>query len=93
MDSSDTPIYSKAPRSILGKIFDVLSGFGLATCTLLLLGLLTWFATLEQIDNGLYPTLTKYFAWQSLFLLPEINGKTVPLPLPGGYWSTSSSAV
>jgi hypothetical protein len=86
MDSSDTPIYSKAPRSIPGKIFDVLSGFGLATCTLLLLGLLTWFATLEQIDNGLYPTLTKYFAWQSLFLLPEINGKTVPLPLPGGYW-------
>ena len=86
MDSSDTPIYSKAPRSIPGKIFDVLSGFGLATCTLLLLGLLTWFATLEQIDNGLYPTLTKYFAWQSFFLLPEINGKTVPLPLPGGYW-------
>ena len=53
---------------------------------MLLLGLLTWFATLEQIDNGLYPTLTKYFDWKSVFLLPEINGKMVPLPLPGGYW-------
>lgn len=86
MDSPETPIYRKAPRSMAGKIFDVLSGFGLATITLLLLGLLTWFATLEQIDNGLYPTLTKYFSWKSLFLLPELNGKMVPLPLPGGYW-------
>ena len=78
----------KTPRSLLGKIFDVLSGFGLATVTLLLLGLLTWFATLEQVDNGLYPTLNKYFAtdWRSIFILPELNGKMVPLPLPGGYW-------
>ncbi len=86
MEISDTPPLSKAPRSIPGKIYDVLSGFGLATITMLLLGLLTWFATLEQIDNGLYPTLTKYFDWKSFFLLPEINGKMVPLPLPGGYW-------
>jgi hypothetical protein len=86
MEISDTPPTRKAPKSIPGKIFDVLSGFGLATVTLLLLGLLTWFATLEQIDNGLYPTLLKYFSWKSAFLLPEINGKIVPLPLPGGYW-------
>ena len=86
MESSESPIYQKAPKSLAGKIFDLLSGFGLATITLLLLGLLTWFATLEQIDNGLYPTLTKYFSWKSPFLLPEINGKMVPLPLPGGYW-------
>ena len=45
----------------------MLSGFGLATITLLLLGLLTWFATLEQVDNGLYPTLNKYFDWKSVF--------------------------
>ena len=73
-------------RTLLGYAFDVLSGFGLATVLLLLLGLLTWFATLEQIDNGLYPTLNKYFHWKSVFLLPEIQGKMVPLPLPGGYW-------
>ncbi len=67
----------------------MLSGFGLATVTLLVLGLLTWFATLEQVENGLYPTLNKYFAtdWKSIFLLPELNGKMVPLPLPGGYWT------
>lgn len=69
-----------------GRVFDVLSGFGLATILLLLMGLLTWFATLEQIDRGLHATLQKYFHWKSLFLLPEIKGKTVPLPLPGGYW-------
>jgi ResB-like family len=86
MESSDTPVYQKSPSSSLKKIFDVLSGFGLATITLLLLGLLTWFATLEQIDNGLYPTLNKYFSWKSVFLLPEINQKTVWLPLPSGYW-------
>lgn len=88
MEIPDTPPPGKPIRSIPGKIFDVLSGFGLATVTLLLLGLLTWFATLEQVDNGLYPTLNKYFAtdWRHIFLLPELSGKMVPLPLPGGYW-------
>jgi ResB-like family len=77
---------SKTSRSWPQYVFDVLSGFGLATILLLILGLLTWFATLEQIDNGLYATLRKYFDWRSLFLFPEINQKTIPLPLPGGYW-------
>ncbi|MFU8893179.1 MAG: cytochrome c biogenesis protein ResB [Luteolibacter sp.] len=81
----DSPAPSK-PTSPLREVYDFLSGFKLATLLLLLLGLLTWFATLEQIDKGLYPTLNKYFHWQALWLLPEINGKIVPLPLPGGYW-------
>ena len=92
MELADTPL-AKGPRSLLGKVFDLLSGFGLATITLLLLGLLTWFATLEQVENGLYPTLNKYFAtdWKSLIILPDfqalrINDKLVPIPLPGGYW-------
>jgi len=76
----------QSPRPIGRFLFDWLSGFGLATCLLLLMGLLTWFATLEQIDRGLHATLLKYFHWKSLFLLPEIKGKVVPLPLPGGYW-------
>ena len=87
MENSDPPSAAKAPRSLPGKIFDVLSGFGLATILLLMLGLLTWFATLEQIDNGLYPTLKKYFYWKSVFLLPEYNGKMIPLPLLSGYWA------
>jgi hypothetical protein len=87
MENSPDPATSKPPRSFAGKTFDFLSGFGLATVLLLILGLLTWFATLEQIDRGLYPTLNKYFHWKSLVLLPEIKGKMVPLPLPGGYWT------
>jgi hypothetical protein len=86
MENVSPPAVPKPPRSLAGKVFDVLSGFGLATILLLLLGLLTWFATLEQIDNGLYPTLNKYFHWKSVFLLPEIKGQDGPLPLPGGYW-------
>lgn len=68
------------------RVFNFLSGLGLATVLLLILGIQTWLATLEQIQNGLYPTLTKYFDWHSWYLIPEINGKMVPLPLPGGYW-------
>lgn len=86
METDPTPAPRATSRSVAEKLFDFLAGFGLATVLLLLLGLLTWFATLEQIDNGLYPTLNKYFHWKSLFLLPEIQGKMVPLPLPGGYW-------
>ena len=66
MEKPSDPTLPQPARSIAGKIFDVLSGFGLATILLLLLGLLTWFATLEQIDNGLYPTLNKYFHWKSV---------------------------
>ena len=73
-------------RSLLGKIYDFLSGFHLATATLLLLLVLTWLATLEQIDHGLYPTLNKYFSWKSVFFVPELNGKKLPLILPGGYY-------
>ena len=85
MTESD-PSPKRESRSWLGKAFDVLSGFGLATILLIILGLLTWFATLEQIDRGLYATLEKYFDWRTPFLLPEIGGRMVPLPLPGGYW-------
>jgi len=89
MDIPETSAPPRAGKSLPGQIFAILSGFGLATITLLLLGVLTWLATLEQIDKGLYPTLNKYFHWQSPFLIPEItiNGKWVPLPpLPGGYY-------
>jgi hypothetical protein len=86
MESATAETPAMPSRHLAGRIFDVLSGFGLATILLLLMGLLTWFATLEQVEVGLYLTLKKYFHWQSFFLLPEIKGKVVPLPLPGGYW-------
>ena len=80
----------KRNKSFLRKTYDFLSGFHLATATLLMLLLLTWLATLEQIDHGLYPTLNKYFSWKSPWLIPdmvpEINGKKLPFILPGGYY-------
>ena len=84
--SSPAQISPKAPASFARRFFDWLSGFGLATVLLLLLGILTWLATLEQRDSGLYATLNKYFDWKAPIILPEINGKMVPIPLPGGYW-------
>lgn len=84
--SSSPPTLPKAPASFARRFFDWLSGYGLATSLLLLLGILTWLATLEQRDSGLYATLNKYFDWKSPFILPEINGKMIPIPLPGGYW-------
>jgi hypothetical protein len=87
MENSDLPP-SRKSSGFFHRAFDVLSGFGVATISLLLLGLLTWFATLEQIDNGLYPTLGKYFDhhWRAMIVIPEINGKIVPFPMPSGYW-------
>lgn len=83
----------QTPQSPWRRGYDFLSGFKLATVLLLLLGVLTWLATLEQIDKGLHPTLNKYFHWRALWLLPEINGKVVPLPLPGGYWLSALLVV
>ena len=81
---------AKKQKSTFWKIYDFLAGFHLATITFLILLLLTWLATLEQIDNGLYPTLNKYFSWKSPWLIPdmvpEINGKKLPFILPGGYY-------
>ncbi len=82
---TDTQTPAKS-RSSFRIVYDFLSGFHVATVTLLLLLVLTWLATLEQIDAGLYPTLNKYFSWKSPWLIPELNGKTVPIILPGGYY-------
>lgn len=90
MDEINNNEKASCEKSPVRKVYDFLSGFQLATVTLLLLFLLTWLATLEQIDNGLYPTLEKYFSWKSPYLIPdmvpEINGKKLPIFLPGGYY-------
>ena len=86
MEDKPTKTEARAKKSVARKVYDFLSGFKLATVLLLFLLLLTWLATLEQIDQGLYPTLNKYFSWKSLWFVPELNGKTVPVILPGGYY-------
>jgi len=67
-------------------IIEFLSGLKLAGALILLLGLLTWLGTLEQVDQGLYLVKKKYFSQETFFILPQLNGKTVPLPLPNAYW-------
>jgi len=86
MEQAAPPATPKPQRAFAGRLLAWLAGLGLATVLLILLGLLTWLATLEQIDNGLHHTLRKYFDWRAWYLMPEIGGKTLPLPLPGGYW-------
>lgn len=51
----------------------------LSVVLLVLLAILTWLGTLEQVDLGLYEVQRRYF--DSWFLLHEAWG--VPLPLPG----------
>lgn len=91
MESSEPATPARKKRSVAMRVIDFLSGLGLATVCLLLLGILTWLATLEQIHNGLYPTLLRYFDHRSPFVIPDlpqlkINDKPLPLILPGGYY-------
>ena len=65
------------------KIFNLLvrllSSLGLSAILLILLGLLTWLGTLEQVEHGLFDVQKKYF--ESFFLVHDSG--LVPIPLPG----------
>jgi hypothetical protein len=85
---------SNAPTSFPVRFFRWLSGMGLATSLLVILMLLTWLATLEQVDHGLHMTLEKYFHFSKPLVYPDAavifsslagQEKYLP-PLPGGYW-------
>lgn len=76
--------------SILGMFWRWISGLGLATTLLVLLGVLTWLATLEMVDIGLLEVLRKYFNWRAWYVLAKMplpfTELKLVLPLPGGYW-------
>ncbi|QJE95022.1 cytochrome c biogenesis protein ResB [Luteolibacter luteus] len=85
---------SSGSKSIPLRILNFFSGLGLATVLLVILMILTWVATLEQVLYGLHATLEKYFTPKAsgLFVFPDagiisegLTGKKLP-PLPGGYW-------
>ena len=59
-------------------VVKVLSSFGLSCVLLLLLGLLTWLGTLEQVDHGLFEVQKRYF--ESFFLLHPVGPLQIPLP-------------
>ena len=67
---------------ILALFFRFLASTGLAVVLLLLLMLLTFLGTLQQVHQGLYAVQNEYFG--SLFLVHWIGG-VIPLPLPGAY--------
>jgi len=63
-------------------VFRFFASAGLAVALLLLLMLLTFLGTLQQVQQGLYEVQNEYFG--SLFLVHWIGG-VIPLPLPGAY--------
>ena len=67
---------------IFSLIFRFLASTGLSIVLLLLLMLLTFLGTLQQVNQGLYEVQREYFG--SLFLVHWVGG-VVPLPLPGAY--------
>ena len=61
-------------------VVEFFSSLKLSVVLLFLLGLLTWFGTLEQVEHGLYEVQKKYFeSWSSC----STDDGPVSIPLPG----------
>ncbi len=67
---------------VLKKASDFLASYKLSCLLFLLLLLLTYLGTMNQVGEGLYQSQQKYF--ESVFLVHWAFG-SVPVPLPGGY--------
>lgn len=86
---------STPPKSLFERVIAFLSSFGLATVLLVLLLVITFLGTLEQVEHGLFDSQAKYF--DSLVITSidlgaclrafSIASKemTLPILLPGGY--------
>ncbi len=66
----------------LKKTSDFIASYKLSCILFLLLMVLTYLGTMNQVQEGLYQSQQKYF--ESLFLVHWAFG-VVPIPLPGGY--------
>jgi hypothetical protein len=64
--------------AIGNRVIKILSSLHLSCTLLMLLGLLTWFGTLEQAEHGLYEVQRKYF--ESYVLFHDIGPVSIPLP-------------
>jgi hypothetical protein len=69
-------------KPALKKTSDFLASYKLSSALFLLLLLLTYLGTMQQVEHGLYQSQQKYF--ESMFLV-HWAFDTVPIPLPGGY--------
>lgn len=78
---------SKKSTNPVAKIFAFLGGYHVAIVCMVMLLLLTFFGTYEQMEpGGLYWMLRKYFSHEVFLVRPTYHGKDVPFVLPGGYW-------
>jgi len=66
-------------KAVLRGCWDVLTSLGLSCVLLILLALLTYLGTIDQVDHGLFDAQKKYF--ESLIVWNAIG----PIPLPGAY--------
>jgi ResB-like family len=66
-------------KRALERTMAIVSSLKLSVVLLILLAILTWLGTLEQVDSGLYDVQRRYF--DSLFLVHDAWG--IPVPLPG----------
>ena len=66
-------------KAVLKSVLDFFSSFGLSCALLILLALLTYLGTIDQVENGLFEAQKKYF--ESLIVWKAIG----PFPLPGAY--------
>ncbi len=67
---------------VFKRISNILASYKLSCLLFLLLLLLTYLGTMNQVENGLYQSQQKYF--ESVFVVHWGFG-SVPIPLPGGY--------
>lgn len=80
----DSPPSPAAPRGPLELALAFLGSYGLAVVLLLLLCLLVYLGTIEQVDLGLYEAQKRYFGSAFLVHRIELDERTsLPIPLPG----------
>ena len=65
-------------KNLFDRIGGALFSLGLSCTLLLLLGLLTWLGTLEQVHSGLFEVQKKYF--ESFYLWHDFGPFSIPLP-------------
>jgi len=65
-------------RSAVRGMCDVLASMKLACALLVMLGILTWLGTLEQVHSGLFDVQRKYF--ESFLLVHDFGPVSIPLP-------------
>ena len=73
-------------KNPLQRTLDFLAGYHLASVLIVLLGILTWLGTLEQVDLSLLEVKKKYFSASNFWVRPTYNGYDLPLVLPTAYW-------